>query len=266
LERTQTLYDALDQQLFIEQEPVSEEPLEVIIDRGPVELPARLQWFQQAKAIPDQSTQDVNDAAVSPIPLVDLAPGTVWTELARMDEFEAQSSIVQTFETLLELPPYSDWALETDLPSYRFITEYPAIEEAIRLYGWSVREAEMSSLDAIASSRIDLLASGLAAIDTGIHMEQWTLSDASQYLEDIVGVRADLAQRLVLMVVARPGYHSAVQTTLSRISAISERAQAVLGDRYDEREFLRAIFSPGPRPLPLIETDVENWYAARLEN
>lgn len=270
LERSQTLLAALDQKLVIEQDPQSEEATELILDREPSDMRERLQWFEQAFTSPDQFApdvaSDVDDTIAPPRPFMGLAPETVWAGLANFDEFSAQSRAVQTFETLFESPPYSDWALEFGLPSHRLVMEYPAIEAAIRLYGWSVLEADMAQLDAIANSRISLLASGLATIDTGLHLEQWTLSEASQYLEDLVGVRPDLARRLALMVVARPGYHSAVQTALGRISAISERAQAVLGEKYDEREFLRAIFAPGPRPLSLIETDVEDWYAARLEN
>lgn len=266
LERTQSLYAALDQILVIEQAPQSEEAIEPILDRGPQAMRERLEWFEQALTPPEQAALEIDETFAAPPPFNDLALGTVWATLADLDEYDAQSEAVQTFDALFDLPPYAGWALEFGLPPYRSVMEYPAIEEGIRLYGWSVLDADTAPLDAIARSRVTLLASSLATIDTGIHLEQWTHSDASQYLEDMVGVPTDLARRLALMVVARPGYHSAVQTALGRISAISERAQAVLGEKYDEREFLRAIFAPGPRPLSLIETDVEDWYAARLEN
>ena len=266
VENTDALLDQLDQRLVLESEIETENGLSPVIDRGPSNLADRLQWFEQNLSISEPLSSAPEDLPPMLDPLSALAPNTIWSAFANADALDAQSSSVEVLEDLFSYPPYSDWTLEFELPPQRLVTEYPAIKEAIRLYGWSVRPDEADRVSAIANLRIELLASSMATVDSGIHIEQWTLSEASDYLVETVGIDETLARQFALMVIARPGYHSAVSIAYTRILGISERAQAILGDGYLESEFLRAVFQPGPRPLPLIEKDVEDWYAAQLED
>jgi uncharacterized protein (DUF885 family) len=264
LETTETLLSELDQSLVIETAIETADGPSTESDRGPASIPARLQWFEQNLTTSDPALAESDDPSPVSDPLSTLAPRTIWSEFAAADGFGAQAAAVAEFEGVFLSQPYSDWRLDAIPADHRAVLEYPAIIEAIRLYGWSVRPTDQDEVSTIANLRIELLASSLAAVDSGIHIEQWTLSDATDYLVDRVGVSDALARQFALRVVARPGYYSAIQIAYNRILGISERAQAVLGGDYVETEFLRTIFQPGPRPLPLIEKDVEDWYAAQL--
>ena len=113
---------------------------------------------------------------------------------------------------------------------------------------------------------VSLVQASLAVADTGIHLERWTLQETVDYLTQKAGLAPDLAETLALRIAARPGYHSAKMVAAQRISALSERAAAVLGDDYSELEFQRTLIQNGPRPLGLIERDIEAWYGDRLAN
>lgn len=266
LETTQALLAELDQRLTIQTEIETEDGPSLSTDRGPSDLSQRLQWFEQNLTSSEPISAEPEDTSSQVDPLFALAPRTIWAEFADLDLLQAQAPSVEAFEGVFLYLPYSDWALEAILPDHRAVIEYPAIVEAIRLHAWNVRPSDPGEDSAIANLRIKLLASSLASVDTGIHVEQWTLSEASDYLTETVGMSDALSRQLALRVVARPGYHSAVHVAYNRVLAISERAQAVLGEGYVENEFLRAVFQPGPRPLSLIEKDVEDWYASELED
>jgi len=166
--------------------------------------------------------------------------------------------------------PYLTWRTEGDgeLPAYRTLTEYSAIDEAWRLYVWhnSFDPASSAPLDQAAYASIRLIQSTLAAADTGIHLDRWTVSEATSYIAEQSGLNEPLSRQLALRIMARPGYHTAVAAAYYRFETLAERAQAVLGERYSETDFQRTLIQPGPRPLPFIETDVEAWYGARLAN
>ena len=75
-----------------------------------------------------------------------------------------------------------------------------------------------------------------------------------------------IAEQLVLRIAARPGHQTAMRVALHRLEALSERARAVLGAQYSEAEFQRTLILEGPRPLDMIEKDIEAWYGERLAN
>ena len=43
------------------------------------------------------------------------------------------------------------------------------------------------------------------------------------------------------------------------------RSQMVLGEDFSLREFHNVVLSGGPRPLSLLEDDVERWYISKLD-
>ena len=154
------------------------------------------------------------------------------------------------------------------MPDYRILTAYPAIDEAWRLYVWknSSQPSSATPLDHAAHASIMLIQSTLAAADTGIHLNRWSVPEATTYVSENTGLSAALSRELVLRIMARPGYFTSVAAAYHRFEALAERARAVLGTRYSESDFQRTLIQPGPRPLAFIETDVEAWYGARLEN
>ena len=243
----------------------------------PVERPERterlqllIRWFE------DQTVGPVSVEVVAEEPesetniIRDLAPVTVWTLIQNAPGFEAQAEAAATYQSLWQSQPFLTWRTEGDgeLPDYRTITAYAAIDEAWRLYVWqnSYQDPSLPPLEQAARASIKLIHSTMAAADTGLHLDRWSLPEATTYISENAGLSEPLARQLALRIMARPGYHTSVAAAYHRFETLAERARAVLGERFSESDFQRTLIQPGPRPLPFIETDVEAWYGARLAN
>lgn len=250
--------------------------LDPALREAAAEKPERLSlqfiWFEQAQPV---QPAPIASAVTEPAPidtLLALAPETALLRVQSDPAFPAQAEALQRFQTLLQTPPYQTWQTEGagERTPYRQIVEYPAIEEAWQYFIWDHStepvpvNAEPDPMGAVAQASIDLIQSVLAAADTGIHLSRWTIAEATDYIAVNAGLDEPLARELALTVAAKPGYHSAVAIARHRYKALSERAQAVLGAQYSESEFQHTLIEPGPRPLPLIEQDVEAWYGDRL--
>jgi uncharacterized protein (DUF885 family) len=46
---------------------------------------------------------------------------------------------------------------------------------------------------------------------------------------------------------------------------LRERSQRVLGPDFDLAEFHAVVLGGGPRPLSLLERDVERWYISKVD-
>lgn len=235
----------------------------------PARLSALLPWFETRVSDPAQATMVTGDPASAPDVIRELAPTSIWRVIGKTPVFEAQASKITAYQALWQSQPYLTWRTEGggELPAYRRVTEYTAIDEAWRLYVWHTLGGDDDApLDRAAHVSIELIQTALAAADTGIHLDRWSLPDATNYVAENTGLNEPLARQLVLRIMARPGHHTSVIAAFHRFQTLSERAQAVLGERYSETDFQRTLIQPGPRPLPLIEADIEAWYGARLSN
>ncbi|MEL7030949.1 MAG: DUF885 family protein [Pseudomonadota bacterium] len=236
----------------------------------PDRLSRQIAWYTAAMTDPAAPLASVTDPAPQPNVLTELAPKSDWTRIANATDFDAQTDAIRQFQAVMDQPPYAIWQSEGDSARapYRVIVEYPAVQAAWQHYVWHRAMAETSietnSVPEVARNSIDLFQAVLAAADTGIHLSRWSIADASDHIAVNSGLGEPVSRQLALSIAARPGYHSAVAIARLRIEALSERAQAVLGEQYSETDFQRTIIEPGPRPLSLIEKDVEAWYGQRL--
>ena len=245
----------------------------------PERLSLQFAWYEALFPAPVAAANVADSPPIDT--LLALAPKTVAARVQAQPGFTAQANAMEQFKKLLQTAPYSTWQDEGagQRTAFRQIVEYPAIEEAWRYYIWEqmapVSEAMAAEdvaagatttapMKAIADQRVSLIQSALAAADTGIHLNRWTIAEATNEIALNTGLAEPLARQLALTITAKPGYHSAVAIARHRITALSERAQAVLGEQYSETDFQRTLIEPGPRPLPLIERDIEAWYGARL--
>lgn len=240
-----------------------------LADPKPARLSRQFEWFEAALADPVAPIIESNTES-EPDVLIELSPKSDWTRIARAVSFGLQTQAIAGFLTVLDAEPYLLWRTEGAgaRAPYRLIVEYPVVQAAWQHYVWNrskVDSAQMAqSLDAVAHDSINLVQAVLAAADTGIHLNRWSIAEATDYIAVNSGLNEPLARQLALGIAARPGYHSAVAIARQRIEALSERAQAVLGEQYSETDFQRTVIEPGPRPLSLIEKDIEAWYGQRL--
>ena len=240
---------------------------------APETLADKLIWFEARNG--EKTPGLVEDAPVEgpEISLLSqLAPKPVAATLEAQTNFRAGAQAASAFNLFWLSEPYATWNVDTEVNRHplRALLEYATVSDAWRSYIWTAQTedtlADASDLDMAARVWIRLIQSSLAAADTGLHLERWTQEDAKAYLMSEAGLAPELSEILVLRIAARPGYYSARAVAVQRITALSERAQAVLGTQYSELEFQRTLIENGPRPLGLIEKDIETWYGDRLAN
>ena len=105
-----------------------------------------------------------------------------------------------------------------------------------------------------------LLRAARLVADTGIHDQKWTRERAVDYLIVSAGLSVEAAADEVDRYSVWPGQASACWIGRQRILDLRERAQRVLGPKFDPKAFHAAILAGGPRPLDMVEADVTRWY------
>lgn len=105
-----------------------------------------------------------------------------------------------------------------------------------------------------------LLRAARLVADTGIHHQKWSRDRAIDYIISVTGLSAGAAADEVDRYSVWPGQAAAYWIGRQRILDLRERAQRVLGPRFDAKQFHAAILDGGPRPLDMVEADVARWY------
>jgi uncharacterized protein (DUF885 family) len=153
---------------------------------------------------------------------------------------------------------------QTDLPRFRRFGSEAAFTQGWGLYAASLGETlglygdESAKLDAAATLRrcaVDLV------VDTGLHAKGWTRGQASDYLRTHLGVDDVDAQSLIDGYAASPAEALACEGGME-FRALRERAQQMLGGRFDLREFHSQILQGGAMPLDILEAKMKGWMDA----
>lgn len=98
-------------------------------------------------------------------------------------------------------------------------------------------------------------------VDTGIHAKQWTEAQAIDYAlrnspRPVASVKSEIRRYF-----NSPGQATAYKIGMLKILELRSRAMTALGDKFDYRDFHDVILGNGPLPLPLLESQVDNWIA-----
>ena len=101
-------------------------------------------------------------------------------------------------------------------------------------------------------------------VDTGIHAQGWSRQQALDYMAAHTANPAPDNEIEVDRYIAWPGQALGYKAGQLKISALRDKAQAVLGERFDVRRFHAAVLDNGPLPLPILEQQVDLWLAASM--
>lgn len=266
---TRHLEDVAEQREKLRQLLVLPEDLAELEEERPARLSQELSWFVERTKAPTPLLVEEDTTEERPPELLQtLAPRSDWALLRANPSFSEQTNRIEAFQTLWLEQPYLSWQTEGEgeLSPQRELIEYPAIDAAWRLYVWTRSVEPADQVDTVADASIALIQSVLSAADTGLHLDRWTLADATEFIAVNSGLSEPLSRQLALRIMARPGYQTAIASAYHRFEILSERSQAILGGRYSESDFQRTLIQAGPRPLTFIEADIEAWYGARLAN
>lgn len=154
------------------------------------------------------------------------------------------------------------------LPAFRRHAWYPAFGEGWALYAESLGY-EMGfykdAFSAFGQLNSELLRAARMVADTGIHAMGWSRQQAIDYLNaNTANALAD-NEIEVDRYIAQPAKALAYKAGQLRIQALRARAQMVLGERFDVRQFHEALLANGPLPLPILERQVGRWIEESLE-
>ena len=150
----------------------------------------------------------------------------------------------------------------TNLPKFRRHGGYTAFIE-----GWGLYSEELPRLvgfykDALSDFgrlSFDAWRAARLVVDTGIHHKRWTRERAIQFfLENTALSELNIASE-VDRYIAWPGQALAYKIGQLKISELRDRAEKVLGPRFDIRRFHDELLGDGALALDVLEGKMQNW-------
>ena len=154
----------------------------------------------------------------------------------------------------------------TDLPKFRRFGGEPAFVQGWALYASSLgRELGLAHDDEAERGALsgELKCAAALVVDTGLHAMGWSRGQAVDYLRAQLSADPADAGLMVDRFVALPGDALACKIGELKIQTLRNRAQTVLGARFDIHEFHSQILKDGAMPLDVLEAKMQRWMEAR---
>ncbi|WAT15969.1 DUF885 domain-containing protein [Xanthomonas fragariae] len=98
-------------------------------------------------------------------------------------------------------------------------------------------------------------------IDTGIHHKGWTREQAIAYLRDNTALSEHEVTTEVDRYIAWPGQALSYYLGELKILELRRKAEAVLGEKFDLRNFHDAVLQTGSVPLPVLQARIDRFIA-----
>ena len=155
-----------------------------------------------------------------------------------------------------------------ELPLIRQMIWHAAYGEGWALYAEDLAD-EIGMYDTDPIGRIGYLQSLLfraarVTADTGLHAKRWTRDETVDYLVTVTGQSRSAMETEVDRYAVWPGQAAAYMLGRERIWTLRRNAMNTLGDQFDLAAFHHTILSGGPRPLDILDVDIERWIAAQM--
>lgn len=110
--------------------------------------------------------------------------------------------------------------------------------------------------------RAELVHAARLVVDTGLHAERWTLTQAQTYLRDVAGMSEAQARSEAQRQLVRPGRACAHTVGLHTLLALRGHARQSLKRQFDLRAFHGVLLENGALPLDVVSRAVDAWIAA----
>jgi uncharacterized protein (DUF885 family) len=153
-----------------------------------------------------------------------------------------------------------------DLPKFRRFGTDPAFVDGWALYAASLGEELGVTREEEARRGVllgQLRCAAAVVVDTGLHAMGWTREQAADYLRAQLAADAAEVNLMIDRYAALPGDALACKMGEIRIRALRNRAQTVLGARFDTLEFHSQILKDGAMPLDILEAKIRLWMETR---
>jgi uncharacterized protein (DUF885 family) len=118
------------------------------------------------------------------------------------------------------------------------------------------------------AGRLGLLSWGTARllVDVGLAVDGWSREEAVAFLLANSALTERQARLEVERCVERPAASSVYMIGMLKFQELRARAEAVLGDEFDPREFHQVVLGQGQLTLPALENAVDVWIAEAAAN
>jgi uncharacterized protein (DUF885 family) len=153
-----------------------------------------------------------------------------------------------------------------DLPRFRRFGADPAFVDGWALYAASVGEELGVTREDEARRGVllgQLRCAAALVVDTGLHAMGWTREQAADYLRAQLAADAPEVNLMIDRFASQPGDALACKMGELKIRALRNRAQTVLGTRFDIPEFHSQILKDGAMPLDILEAKIRLWTETR---
>jgi uncharacterized protein (DUF885 family) len=151
-------------------------------------------------------------------------------------------------------------------PKFRKSYGYVAFTEGWGLYSEALCK-EMGAYPDIAADYLRLNGELTRAVrlveDTGIHAKGWTEDQAVDYMMTTLHGDPAHARAQVRRYITLPGQATGYMIGMIKITELRDKAQRVLGPKFDLKGFHDLLIGSGSEPLPILERRVDDWIAAR---
>jgi uncharacterized protein (DUF885 family) len=153
----------------------------------------------------------------------------------------------------------------TELPAFMRFGGNTAYVEGWALYAeslWNELGMESDPYQRMGGLNDEMLRAMRLVVDSGIHAKGWTRDQAIAYmLANSPMARTD-ATAEVERYIAIPGQALAYKIGQLTIARTKAKARAMLGPKFDPRDFHAQVLDTGALPMPVLEAKIDKWIAA----
>jgi uncharacterized protein (DUF885 family) len=150
------------------------------------------------------------------------------------------------------------------LPMFRKMVPFTAYSEGWALYAerlaWEMGY-EQDPFDNLGRLQAELFRAVRLVVDSGLHYKKWTREQAIEYMESTTGIaNSDVVSEIERYIVM-PGQACAYKIGMIKILELRARAKQQLGDKFDLKQFHKAVLENGAVPLNILEEIVDDYIA-----
>jgi len=98
-------------------------------------------------------------------------------------------------------------------------------------------------------------------VDTGIHAMGWDKARAVAFMTENTALSAANIEAEVNRYISWPGQALGYMIGRLKILELRQRAERILGDQFDIRQFHDAVLRNGSVPLDVLEAEIDRWIA-----
>ncbi len=156
---------------------------------------------------------------------------------------------------------------ELSLPAFRkYSASFTAFVEGWALYTESLGE-EIGLYDTpekkMGRYSYEMWRACRLVVDTGMHAKGWSRQQAIDYMMTNTALSQHNVEAEVNRYITWPGQALAYKVGELTIKRLRAKAEAELGPKFDLRSFHDAVLGQGPVPMDVLETQIDEWIAAR---